>query len=152
MGALVLLSSISIWSCQKPGDWIGSGAVEQQVANCVASVRLTLVSTWWTSNCIAATLLLHCYYIVATLLLHWSGHGGVSGSHMASSVSHPIPTLPREFQTPRGFPYFSKDVPAFKIRWFLTHTLLKDFLYLECSRNIASEIFTFWVGIVLKWD
>ena len=60
-------------------DRIGSGPV-QQVANCVISVELTLVWTWW--SC----------YIANTLLLHWSGHGGLatSGSHMASSVSPPI--------------------------------------------------------------
>ena len=54
----------TIKSCQKPEERIGSGAVQQQVANCVASVELTLVSTWWTSNYIATT---H----IATLVSTW---------------------------------------------------------------------------------
>ena len=96
-------------------DRIGSGPV-QQVANCVISVELTLVWTWW--SC----------YIATTLLLHWSGHGGQWESHGKFSVSsHTLHTFPRESQTPtRGFPYFSEGVPAFKIRRFFTHTLLRE--------------------------
>ena len=74
--------------------------------------------------------LLHCYYVATTLVWtwwtsnQWESHGKFSVS------SHTPHTFPRESQTPpRGFPYFSEGVPAFKIRWFLTHTLLRDFLY-----------------------